>query len=101
MYEGVYMFTKPSQHGFLGAKKYLTTLWYTRMGQPSPQDLQQILHHIQCTFDSHKSACCDICHKAKQCRNSFSSSNDKATATFDLIHCDLWGKYNTAAYNGA
>lgn len=61
MYEGVYLFTKSSQHGFLGAtKKDLTTLWHTRMGHPSPQALQQFLHHLKCTFDSHKSVCYDI-----------------------------------------
>lgn len=102
MYEGVYLFTESSQHGFLGvAKKDLTTLWHTRIGHSSPQALQHISHHLKYTFDSHKSVCCDICHKEKECRNSFPSSNNKAIATFDLIQCDLWGKYNTAAYNGA
>lgn len=70
MYEGGYMFTKSSQYGFLGAtKKDLTTLWPTRMRNPSSQALQQISHHLKCTFDLHKSVCCDICHKEKQCRN--------------------------------
>ncbi|KAI5386441.1 hypothetical protein KIW84_072829 [Lathyrus oleraceus] len=102
MFKGVYLFTKSSQHGFLGAvKKDLTTLWQTRMGHLSPQFIQQILHHLKCTFDSHKSVCYDICHKAKQYRNSFPYSNNEATAAFDLMHCYLWGKYNIVAYNGA
>lgn len=91
MCEGVYMFTKPSQHGFLDAtKKELITLWQTRMGHPSPQALQQISHHLQCTFDSNKSVCCDIYHKLKRWRNTFPLSDNKPTAAFDLIHCDIW-----------
>jgi len=34
--------------------------------------------------------CCNVCHRAKQTRNSFPLSDSKATRPFGLIHCDLW-----------
>ena len=44
--------------------------------------------------------CCNVCHRAKQTRNSFSLSDSKATRPFGLIHCDLWGRYRTSSYSG-
>lgn len=52
-------------------------------------------------FDKNKVECCDICHRSKQCRQPFPSSNNKAEFAFQLIHCDLWGKYGTVTHNGA
>lgn len=40
------------------------------------------------------------CHKAKQCRLTFSHSMNKAKEPFSLIHCDIWGEYHTASSNG-
>lgn len=38
---------------------------------------------------------CDVCHKAKQPRNIFPISTSRAQCPFEIIHCDLWGKYKT------
>lgn len=66
-----------------------TTLWHCRMGHPSTQSLQQLSGLIKCSFDFNKIDCCDICHKSKQCRLSFTQSMNKAERPFDLVHCDL------------
>lgn len=36
---------------------------------------------------------CDSCNKAKFARRPFPVSKTKTYACFDLIHCDVWGKY--------
>ncbi|GAA0143482.1 hypothetical protein LIER_04155 [Lithospermum erythrorhizon] len=44
---------------------------------------------------------CIVCHQAKQSRDAFVSSEHKATRSFELIHCDLWGPYHTLSSCGA
>jgi len=70
-----------------------TILWHQRLGQASVRSYE---------FQINKDAlrCCDICHKAKQTRNSFSLSNTRAKKTFSLIHCDVWGHYHTPSLSG-
>ncbi|GJZ32190.1 ribonuclease H-like domain-containing protein [Tanacetum coccineum] len=36
---------------------------------------------------------CEVCHKAKQTRESFSLSEHKSTCFGELIHLDVWGPY--------
>lgn len=43
---------------------------------------------------------CQICPLAKQSRNSFSHSNIKSKAVFELIHVDVWGPYRTKTHSG-
>jgi len=44
---------------------------------------------------------CDICHRAKQSRNSFPLTENTASNLFEMIHCDLWGPYRTTSSCGA
>lgn len=44
---------------------------------------------------------CEVCQRAKQTRDSFPTYKHKASAIFDLIHCDLWGPYKTRSSCGA
>lgn len=44
---------------------------------------------------------CEICFKAKQTRSVFRDSFNKASAPFELIHCDVWGPYRTLSSCGA
>ncbi|CAH9110187.1 unnamed protein product, partial [Cuscuta europaea] len=44
---------------------------------------------------------CDICFQAKQARDSFPLGINNSTHKFELIHCDLWGSYNSPASGGA
>ncbi|GAU35639.1 hypothetical protein TSUD_394790 [Trifolium subterraneum] len=99
---GVYVF-KGMEQGMAYATNQndAAALWHCRMGHPSTQFLQQLSCLIKCCSDFNKIKCCDICHKSNQCRLSFSQSMNKAERPFDLIHCDLWGKYNTTSSNGS
>lgn len=38
---------------------------------------------------------CEICVKAKHCREVFHSSDNNSDTVFDMIHCDLWGTYRS------
>ncbi|KAL8142562.1 hypothetical protein V2J09_015594 [Rumex salicifolius] len=43
---------------------------------------------------------CDTCSQSKFHRLPFPSSVSRSVATFDLLHMDLWGPFNTASLNG-
>lgn len=49
----------------------------------------------------HLNKACEVCHRAKQSRESFPLSTNKASRIFELIHRDLWGPYNTPSSCGA
>ena len=44
---------------------------------------------------------CHICPLAKQCRLPFSSSVISSIKPFELIHCDIWGRYRHPSISGA
>jgi hypothetical protein len=44
---------------------------------------------------------CEICLRAKQTRENFPISSNKALESFALIHCDIWGPYRVASHCGA
>ena len=51
-----------------------------------------------CSFSS---KACDISHQAKQTRDKFGISDHKTTKCFEIIHCDLRGKFHTPSSCGA
>jgi len=65
--------------------------WHQRLGHPSYGSLST--SSSLCGFEINKEFCafCDVCHKAKQTRNTFPLSDSKEARPFGLIHCDLWG----------
>jgi hypothetical protein len=72
--------------------------WHHRLGHLPLYKLKQ-LPGFPCT-DSDQIALCDICPKARQHRLPFPHSKRESLHSFDLIHVDVWGPYNTATYNG-
>ena len=44
---------------------------------------------------------CPICPLAKQHRLPFSTSEISSKKPFDLIHCDIWGRYKYSSLSGA
>ncbi|CAH9077713.1 unnamed protein product, partial [Cuscuta europaea] len=93
---GLYYFQHQLQISSVNAVNLTADLWHRRMGHPAGQIVKTLFHtNDSVTFP------CDICFRAKQTRNSFTLSDNKSSAIFDLIHCDLWGPYNTPATCGA
>ncbi|GKC60790.1 retrovirus-related pol polyprotein from transposon TNT 1-94 [Tanacetum coccineum] len=72
-------------------------LWHKRLGHPSLEVLKFIPQVNLNKRDRELSQNCDVCHRAKQCREKFSISDNKAASIFELIHCDLWGPYRTVS----
>ncbi|KAJ3699854.1 hypothetical protein LUZ61_003559 [Rhynchospora tenuis] len=74
-------------------------MWHRRMGHPSTQTTLLFPGVKNDSYDS--KTICDICLKAKQTRDVFPISLNKAIESFELIHCDIWGPYRVASHCGA
>ena len=74
-------------------------LWHQRMGHPLEKVLK-LLPPVSNSVRKNKNHVCDVC-RAKQTRNSFSVSENKASGLFDLVHIDLWGSYRVPSSCGA
>ncbi|KAA8515038.1 hypothetical protein F0562_018176 [Nyssa sinensis] len=73
-------------------------LWHMRMGHPSSKVVELIPKVNDLGRNINKA--CDVCFRAKQTREIFLSSDNRAKECFDLIHCDLWGAYRVPASCG-
>nr|GMC52962.1 Retrovirus-related Pol polyprotein from transposon TNT 1-94 [Ipomoea batatas] len=74
-------------------------LWHQRMGHPS-EKLMKLLTSVGTAARSFNKVC-EVCFRAKQPREKFPLSNNRASRIFDKIHCDLWGPYRHQSYCGA
>ena len=63
-------------------------LWHQRLGHPSNHALK-FVPEVQNNGSSSITKVCDVCFRAKQTREMFVDSNNKACDCFELIHCDL------------
>ncbi|KAL2901568.1 Retrovirus-related Pol polyprotein from transposon RE1 [Bienertia sinuspersici] len=77
-------------------------LWHRRLGHPSDRVLKSV-PAIRNSTSTKKclNKPCIVCPMAKQSRDIFPTSDNKASRCFELIHCDLWGPYRTPASCGA
>ena len=74
-------------------------LWCQRLGHPSDKVARSLPFLVKSSSISKKA--CDVCHQAKQSRDKFPVGESRATSRFEIIHCDLWGKYSTPSSFGA
>lgn len=101
--DGVFIF-KGSIRGMAyktAASSGSRSLWHRRLDHPSDRVLSLLSHSISMTKSPEIDVVCDTCFSAKQTRDSFSESDNKAAASFDLIYCDVWGPYKTPSSSGA
>jgi len=85
---------------FMAVCKQGGALWHQRLRHPSYGSLSPLSSLYGFEVNKGLCDCYDVCHRAKQTRNSFSLSYSKAVWPFGLIHCDLWGRYHTPSYSG-
>lgn len=102
--EGVYYFTGVSAARVHKASKDVGSsevLWHRRLGHPSDSVLLYLpeCDRTSSSFEEIKS--CDICFRAKQTRETFNDSINKASDCFSLVHADVWGPYRTPSTCGA
>ncbi|KAL2922825.1 Retrovirus-related Pol polyprotein from transposon TNT 1-94 [Bienertia sinuspersici] len=76
-------------------------LWHRRLGHPSDKVVKLLPAVSNSSSSKFLHKACDICPQAKQSRDSFPNSDNKATRIFEMIHCDLWGPYKTPSTCGA
>jgi len=99
--DGVYYFTDVA--AVRGNKVAVTcdsTLWHRRLGHPA----FSVFSFLPMTSSVSKVAShspCDVCFKAKQTREVFFKSSNKAMDCFSLIHVDVWRPYRVSASCGA
>ncbi|GAA0151182.1 transmembrane signal receptor [Lithospermum erythrorhizon] len=74
-------------------------LWHRRLGHPSNRVVRSLSFISSSSRLSNQA--CTVCHQAKHTRDTFITSEHKATCTFELIHYDLWGPYHTPSSCGA
>ena len=72
-------------------------LWYLRLGHVSDDKLPYRVSDVS-SFHSNKE--CVVCPIAKFKRFPFPNSNHISEHAFDLIHCDVWGPFAKATYDG-
>ncbi|KAM0043325.1 putative RNA-directed DNA polymerase [Helianthus debilis subsp. tardiflorus] len=89
--------------GMTGSKRHamMTSLgtWHKRLGHPSNSKLSHVNFLTNVALNSKDF--CDSCVKAKFSRLPFPISFTKASAPFELLHCDVWGKYRTPSFTRA
>ena len=96
--DGVYQLEGGHGLASLSVTESDATLWHMRLGHTSFSRLKLI---SSIPFPSNFNHICDVCHRAKQTRLSFSNSNKKSVKPFALIHVDLWGAYSVSSLSGA
>ncbi|KAJ9552385.1 hypothetical protein OSB04_016430 [Centaurea solstitialis] len=74
--------------------------WHKRLGHASKGKLTKVDFLKNVSFNI-KDNFCDSCSKAKHTRSPFSLSQIKTKECFELIHCDVWGKYRIPSLSGA
>lgn len=75
-----------------------SNIWHQRLGHLPAYKLQQlsfIPNNSLSDFDH-----CTVCPQARQHKLPFPNSKTSSIASFDLVHIDVWGPYNTQTYNG-
>lgn len=76
-------------------------MWHRRFVHPSFGVLGFLPFMFSVKDIPDKFGGCNICFKSKQTREMFNESSNKATSSFDLVHCDLWGPYRVPSSCGA
>lgn len=73
-------------------------VWHKRLGHTSSNKLS----HFDFTKNaSFKTVDCDSCAKAKHTRLPFPISSIRSKECFELLHCDIWGRYRNPSTSGA
>ena len=77
-----------------------TDLWHNRLGHASFSRLHYIAkHYLKFSVESNNA--CHICPLAKQSRLPFHPSVISSIKPFEIIHCDIWGRYRHPSLSGA
>nr|KAJ0191767.1 hypothetical protein LSAT_V11C800422600 [Lactuca sativa] len=82
-------------------RDYTTLMVYpqhSKLGHPADQALTSLKKVLN--FGNESLPPSDVCHRAKQTRESFSLSQHTSTQLGELVHLDVWGPYRLASVEG-
>ncbi|GJX21457.1 putative RNA-directed DNA polymerase, partial [Tanacetum coccineum] len=74
-------------------------VWHNRLGHPANQVLKFLKNSLNLSNINHNSPS-EVCHKAKQTRDTFPISDHKSICLGELIHLDVWGPYRVVSREG-
>ncbi|KAM0029215.1 putative RNA-directed DNA polymerase [Helianthus debilis subsp. tardiflorus] len=74
--------------------------WHKRLGHAGDEKLSKINDLSNFSFKNNGDVC-DSCIKSKLTRKPFPISTTRTSACFELLHCDIWGKYRTPTLSKA
>lgn len=74
--------------------------WHKRLGHTSQEKLAKVDFLKGVSFNI-RDTFYDSCSKAKHTRSPFLLSDIKTKGCFELLHCDVWGKYRFPSFSGA
>jgi len=77
-----------------------TDLWHHRLGHASSSRLSYIAKKFL-NFSVQSNNTCLVCPLAKHIRLPFSPSTISSLKPFEIIHCDIWGRYRHPSLTGA
>jgi hypothetical protein len=97
--DGMYYFTN-MRLAWCQMAKSTSQLWHRWLGHLSNKILSFLSNNLFeiCCSDSEQ---CFVCPLAKETRLPFLTTQISSTASFTLLHIDIWGGYRTTSINGA
>ncbi|KAL2903852.1 Retrovirus-related Pol polyprotein from transposon TNT 1-94 [Bienertia sinuspersici] len=99
--DGLYFFRRIPTVCAMTTSESEFELWHKRLGHPSDRVVKLVPAIKSSTSTKHLNKSCSIRPQAKQKRDVFPTSDNKASCIFELIHCDLWGSYKNPSTSGA
>ena len=75
-------------------------VWHDRLAHLSFRRLEFLQSHLHSNAQQDRHIPCYVCPLAKQHRLPFPSFNHMSKHSFDLVHCDIWGPFNTTDIHG-
>lgn len=80
-------------------------VWHSRLGHASCDKLAHIDFLKNVNIDFLKNVIfnnlCDSCSRAKHTKHPFQNCIIKIGHCFELLHCDVWGRYHLISLSGA
>ncbi|KAL4592837.1 hypothetical protein LXL04_005843 [Taraxacum kok-saghyz] len=103
VYEGLYLLDVPQSKSFTTVSANVAVSlqhWHSRFGHPSSDKIKMLSDHLCISNKDNSDSVCPICPLAKQKKLPFVSLNNVAKNPFDILHCDVWGLYQTSSHQG-
>ena len=100
MNNSVNTFSSPTKQPTCNLTISSIDLWHHRLGHTSSPCLSFIAKNFL-NFSVRSNNACHVCPLAKQSRFPFSPNTISSINPFEIIHCDIWGRYRHPSLTSA